>query len=85
MIDTAMGVATMSVLDDDSSCATIEINTRFLEPVFAGLLTAEVRVIKAGRRIVHLEADVTNASQRSVARASGSFAVIGSRADRTDR
>ena len=76
LVDTAMGAATMSVLDESSLCATIEIHTRFLEPVFAGGLRADVRVVKAGRRIVHLEADVTDDRQRSVARASGSFAVI---------
>jgi len=76
LIDTAMGAATMGVIDEGSLCATIEINTRFLEPVFAGTLTADVQVIKAGRRIVHLEADLTNGAERSIARASGSFAVI---------
>jgi uncharacterized protein (TIGR00369 family) len=71
-----MGAATMTVLDESSMCATIEIHTRFLAPVFGGPLRAEVEVIKAGRRIVHLEAVVTDEKGEGVARASGSFAVI---------
>jgi acyl-CoA thioesterase len=76
MVDTAMGAATMSVLDDSSLCATIEIQLRYLAPVFAGQITAEVRVVKAGRRIVHLAAEVTDAGGALVATATGSFAVI---------
>jgi len=76
LVDTGMGAATMAVLDESSRCATIEIQTRFLAPVFRGQLRADVAVIKAGRRIVHLEASVTDGTGVEVARASGSFAVI---------
>jgi acyl-CoA thioesterase len=76
LVDTAMGAATMSVLDEDSWCATIEIHTRFLAPVFGGRLEAAVEVVRAGRRIVHLDATVTDHQEQAVAKASGSFAVI---------
>ena len=76
LVDTAMGAATMSVLPPHARCATIEIHTRFLAPVFGGDLRAEVVVIKSGRRIVHLDATVTAADGAPVARASGSFAVL---------
>jgi acyl-CoA thioesterase len=76
LLDTAMGAATMSVLDDRSLCATIEIHTRFLEPVTGGDLTATVEVVKAGRRVVHLDGVVTDGRGRRVCQGSGSFAVI---------
>lgn len=85
LIDTAMGAATMSVLDDDSLCATIEIHTRFLEPVFAGRVEADVIVIRAGRRVVHLDATVTDENGQTVTRASGSFAVFASATSRGTR
>jgi acyl-CoA thioesterase len=78
LVDTGMGAATMSLLTGGDFCATIEIHTRFLAPVFSGPLRAEVAVIKAGRRVVHLEADVIGEGDALVARAGGSFAVIGS-------
>lgn len=76
LVDTAMGAATMSVLDEASLCATIEIQLRYLAPVFGGELTAEVRVVKPGRRVVHLAADVVDGQGRLVSTASGSFAVL---------
>lgn len=76
LVDTGMGAATMTVLAEQSLCATIEIHTRFLAPVFRGALRAEIDVVKAGRRIVHLEAAVTDENDDKVALASGSFAVI---------
>lgn len=76
LIDTGMGAATMSVLEPPARCATVEIHTRFLAPVFRGPLEARIEVIRAGRRIVHLEARVHDGSGAEVCRASGSFAVI---------
>ncbi len=77
MIDTAMGAATMSVLDESQRCATIEIHTRYLAPCAEGVLTAQATVRRAGRRIVHLDATVTDQDGREIVVASGSFAVIG--------
>ena len=78
LVDTAMGAATTSVLEPASRCATIEIHTRFLAPLFGGGVRAEAQVIKAGRRIVHLEAVITadDDAGTEIARASGSFAVL---------
>jgi acyl-CoA thioesterase len=76
LVDTAMGAATMSVLDEGSWCATIEIQTRFLAPVFSGRIEANIEVVRAGRRVVHLDATVTDDQGRAVAKAGGSFAVI---------
>ena len=76
MVDTGMGAAATSVLDASSMCATIEIQLRYLSPVFAGAVRAEVRVVKAGRRIVHLDAQVFDHRDKLVATSTGSFAVI---------
>jgi len=76
MVDTAMGAATMSVLEGGQACASIEVHLRFLRAAAAGSLTADVSVIRAGRRIVQLEGRVTGADDELIATASGSFAVI---------
>ena len=44
LVDTGMGAATMTVLPDGALCATIEIHTRFLAPIFGGTVRAEVVV-----------------------------------------
>ena len=77
LADTAMGRATMVVLDDGQICASIEVSVRYLRPIPGGRLVATASVIRAGRRIVHLECKVTvDGDERPVAVLQGSFAVL---------
>ena len=56
--------------------ATTEIYTRFHRGASEGTLSAEATVIKAGRRVIQLEARTTDDRDRLVATAPASFAVI---------
>lgn len=76
LVDTAMGGATMSVLDEGNWCATVDIHTRFLAPCFSGTLTATATVRRAGRRVVHLDGVVADQDGKEFMAASGVFAVI---------
>jgi len=70
LVDTAMGRASMSVLDEGLFRASIEVSVRFLR--------ARVQVLHAGRRIVHPEGRVSvDVEGKPVAAVSGSFAVLG--------
>ncbi len=75
LVDTAMGKAAMSVIDD-GFCATVEISTRFVRPSMAGSLTARAEVIRRGRHLVHLRADVIGADDQLIATSHGTFAVL---------
>lgn len=76
MMDTAMGAAVMSVVEEGNLCATIEIHTRFHRAVSGGRLTATATVLSAGRRVIHLQARTVDDDGHLVASATGSFAVI---------
>ena len=77
LADTAMGRATMAVLGDGQICASIEVSVRYLRPIPGGRLVATASVLRAGRRIVHLECSVTvDGDDRPVAMLQGSFAVL---------
>jgi len=77
LVDTAMGKATMSVIDEpDTYCASIEVSMRFIRPALGGPLTATASVIKRGRNVVHLESRVTGEDERLVASSAGSFAIL---------
>ena len=77
LVDTAMGRATMSVLDEGRICASIEVAVRYLRPISGGRLVATASVLRAGRRIVHLEGRVTvDGDDRPVAVVQASFAVL---------
>jgi acyl-CoA thioesterase len=75
LVDCAMGAAVFSLLGDDELTATLEAKTNYIRPVRSGLIRCEARVIHKGRRTAVLEADVTNAEGKLVAKASGTFAI----------
>ena len=76
MLDTAMGAAVMSVVPEGFWCTTVDIHTRFLRPCGVGRVTATATVRRAGRRVVHVDATVTDGEDREVVTAAGTFAVI---------
>ena len=77
LVDTAMGKATMSVIDANFHCASVELSMRFIRPASDGKLIAEATVVKRGRSIVHLEARVHDGDDRLIATSSGTFAILG--------
>lgn len=81
----AMGAAAMGILEPSQRCSTIELHLRFLRPVISGRLSTETSVIKAGRTILQLESSVTDDDGRTIATATGTFAVIDGRADTPKR
>jgi len=76
LVDTSMGAATVSVLDEGLRCASIEVQLRFLKAVHPGPLRAETAVVHQGKRVVQLESKVYDGDDALVATAAGSFAVI---------
>lgn len=76
LVDTAMGAATMSVLSPGQLCASADVQLRFCRPLHDGTITATARVLHAGKRLVHLEAQVHDTDDRLLAFATGAFAVI---------
>ncbi len=75
LMDTAMGAAAVSVIKEGSSCATIEMHTRFHRGAVHGTLTAKAIVLTAGSRVTQLECKTID-DGRLVASFTGSFAVI---------
>ena len=70
LADAAMGMAYASTLEDGESFTTLELKINFLRPVWNAALTADGRVVQAGRSIGLTECDVTDERGRLVARAS---------------
>lgn len=77
LVDTAMGAATLSVLPAGQLCASVDVHVQFCRAVRAGQIVATGRVLHAGRRIVHLEAQVHDGEGALVAFGTGSFATVG--------
>jgi len=69
LADAAMGYAYAATLAEGETFTTIELKINFLRAVRKATLTAEARVVKAGRTLGYVECDVKDAAGKLVARA----------------
>ncbi|HQZ82713.1 MAG TPA: PaaI family thioesterase [Pyrinomonadaceae bacterium] len=59
LIDTAMAFAVRTRIDPDAATATIDLTVHYLRPHLEGPLRCTAKVVRAGRRIFSVSADVT--------------------------
>jgi acyl-CoA thioesterase len=76
MADSAMAIALLASLEEGHDCATIEMKMTYLKAVREGRLTCNAHIVKKGRSIAMLEAEVKNDKGEPIARASSSFYII---------
>jgi len=76
LADSAMAHAILPTLSGTQNCSTIEMKISYLEAVREGTLRREAHIIRRGRRIAFLEAEVTN-GEKTIAAATATFAIIG--------
>jgi uncharacterized protein (TIGR00369 family) len=76
LADSAMGLTVTGLLADGQAGTNTDLQMRFLRPTKGGRLVATARVVRRGRRTLVLEADVTDAAGKLVARASSAFLVL---------
>jgi len=75
LLDTAMGLAIRSALEPGRRHVTIEMGVHYLRPAHPGRLRARGRVARIGREIAFADAEVVDAQDRVLARATGTFSV----------
>jgi uncharacterized protein (TIGR00369 family) len=68
LADAAMGIATISTLEEGEVFTTLELKMNFLRPVFSGRITAEGTVLHRGRTIALTEVVVTDDVGKMVAK-----------------
>ena len=69
LADAAMGFAYGATLEEGETFTTIELKINFLRAVRKATLTAEARVVRAGRTLGYVECDVKDQTGRLIARA----------------
>lgn len=74
--DGAMGFAFASTLEEGETFTTVELKIQFLKAIHKDKLRAEGRVVKRGRTLSYIEADVTDGEGNLVARASSTVVVL---------
>lgn len=77
LMDEAMAHVVLSNLSDEEKTATIDLTVSYLRAVGPeDVLTAEARLVRRGRRVINVEAEIRLASGKVAARAMASFMVI---------
>ncbi len=67
LIDTAMAFAVRTRLAIDEATATIDLTVHYLRPHITGIFTCTARVVRAGKRIFTVSADVHNEEGKLIA------------------
>lgn len=76
LIDTAMAFAVRTHLKDDERSATIDLTVHYLRPHVAGRLFCTANVVRAGKRIFTVAADVQNEDGKLIATAVSTYTKI---------
>lgn len=74
LIDTAAAFAIIPLLREGESTATVDLTVHYLRPLTAGRLTATARVLRAGRRLVTVSAELTDEAGNLAATALTTYA-----------
>ena len=67
LIDTAMAFAVRTRLGQDEATATIDLTVHYLRPHITGTFTCTAKVVRAGKRIFTVSADVVNETGKLIA------------------
>jgi len=73
--DTCMAVALLSTVENGKTGSTIEAKMSYLAPVTSGTMIGVGKIVKRGRTIAFLEAEV-KVGDKLVATATASFAIV---------
>ena len=77
LADEAIALALYTLLEENEGIATISESTSFVKGIREGVIVAEAKIIKKGRRVAFAEAEVfiDNGEKMMLSRTSAAFAV----------
>ncbi len=73
LIDTAMAFAVRTRLAIDEATATIDLTVHYLRPHITGVFTCTAKVVRAGKRIFTVSAEVHNEEGKLIATAISTY------------
>lgn len=79
LVDTGMGAALFSTLDDEHACTTIEAKINYFKPVQCGTIVCTSELIHRSKNVASLESGLV-VNGELVARGFGTFSVFKRRA-----
>lgn len=82
LLDTALGRSILEHLPPGRGCATVEMKINYFRPVQHGRIRARGRMRERTRTLAYAEGEIVDADDRVLARASGTFFLTESLAQR---
>ncbi len=76
VIDTAMAFAVVSVLADGEKASTVDLTVHYLRPVFEGEIVCTARIVRAGKRLLTVSAEVAGGEGKLIATALSTYTKI---------
>lgn len=76
LIDTAMAFAVITRLGAEDRASTVDLTVHYLRPHLAGAFTCTARIVRAGKRIFTVSADVANSENKLIATAVSTYMKI---------
>jgi uncharacterized protein (TIGR00369 family) len=76
LIDTAMAFAVRTRLSPEQATATIDLTVHYLRPHESGTISCTAKVVRPGRRIFTVSADVTNQEGKLIATAISTYTKV---------
>jgi len=73
LIDSAMAFAIIQLLGDNEHTVTVDITIHYLRPLSEGSARASARVVRAGRRVVTVSAELFDADGKLAATAISTY------------
>ena len=73
LIDSAMAIAIMAQLAENERTVTVDLTIHYLRPVSEGLAKASARVVRAGRRVVTVSAELFDGEGKLAATAISTY------------
>lgn len=73
LIDSAMAYAIIPLLGENEHTTTVDLTIHYLRPLIEGKATATARVVRAGRRVIAVSAEVVDQNERLVATAVSTY------------
>ena len=73
LIDSSMAIAIMALLEENERTVTVDLTIHYLRPVPEGSAKASARVVRAGRRVVTVSAELFDAEGKLAATAISTY------------
>lgn len=84
LIDSAMAFAIMPLLAEDERTTTVDLTIHYLRPLTEGTARASARVVRAGRRVITVSAELFDDKEKLAATALSTYLRLSRSSDKTN-